>query len=77
MKMNAFIDILINWDKMSRKMKIQRLQDLENMLARFQERKPRTVTDRIDDEIRKLIGEGREFDGYYSRSNKKIFVWQS
>lgn len=71
MKMNAFIDILINWDKMSRKRKLQRLQDLENMLARFQERKPRTVTDKIDDEIRRLIGEGREFDGYYSRSNKK------
>lgn len=71
MKTNAFIDILLNWDKMSKSKKVQRLQDLENMMARFQGRKPRTITTKIqDDFVAKQIGDERDAIAFYNRGDK-------
>ena len=51
MKNTAFTDILFNWDKMSTNKKIQRMQDFENMIARFQGRKPRKISIKPNQEI--------------------------
>ncbi len=71
MKNNAFTDILFNWERMSQSKKLQRLQDLENMIARFQGRKPRTITINTNiDFIKNNIGDYRSPEAYYSRSDK-------
>lgn len=60
MKNNAFTDILFNWERMPKSKKMQRLQDLENMIARFQGRKARIISSKSDAEfISKHIGEYR------------------
>ena len=70
MKINAFTDILLNWEKMSKSKKIQRLQDFENMMARYQGRKPRTVTTKIDPEfVSRIIGDYRDAVAFYDRSD--------
>lgn len=73
---NAFIDILFNWDKMSKQKRIQRLQDLENMIARFQGRKARIITTKLDKKfIEENIGVEREPEAYYSRQDRtKIYI---
>ena len=75
MRNNAFTDILLNWETMSNNKKIQRLQDLENMIARFQGRRPKTVTNKIEPDIFKLIGKAREAEGCYSRRGGKIYFF--
>lgn len=74
MKKNAFTDLLFNYEKMSRDKKIQRLQDIENMMARFQGRKPRIVsikkTDKVKEIVEMIEGQNRMPCAYYSRSDK-------
>lgn len=75
MKNNAFTDILLNWDTMSNNKKIQRLQDLENMIARFQGRPPKTVTTKVEPELLEAIGQGREPEACYNRRGGKIYFF--
>ena len=72
---NAFTDILFNWKTFSKTQKIKRLQDLENMVSRFQGRKPRTVTTEVDEEILEIIGKGREPEACYNRNGGKIYIF--
>lgn len=71
---NSFTDLLLNYEKMSRDKKMQRLQDLENMMARFQGRKPRIVsikkTDKVKEIVEMIEGQNRMPCAYYSRSDK-------
>lgn len=75
MRNNAFTDILLNWEKMSNNKKIQRLQDLENMIARFQGRPPKTVTTKVEQELLEAIGQGREPEACYNRRGGKIYFF--
>ncbi len=74
---NSFTDILLNWEKMNQSKKIQRLQDLENMIARFQGRKPRKVLTKPQSEIMSILkNENREPEAYYCRSDSaNIYVF--
>lgn len=79
MKKNAFIDLVLNWDSMSKQAKIQRLQSLENMMARYQGRKPRIISTNYNAFTIKNIGltniEGRYPSACYSRNEKnKIYI---
>lgn len=80
MKFNAFVDLVFNWDKMSRNKKIQRLQDLENMIARNQGRKPRTIVTKLTVSTISEAGLGLEVgdrspSACYSRHDKsKIYL---
>ena len=40
---NAFTDIIFGWERMTTSQKVERLQALENMIARFQNRKARRI----------------------------------
>ena len=71
MKNTAFTDILFNWDKMSTNKKIQRMQDFENMIARFQGRKPRKISIKPNQEILESIGADRLPEAYYCRSDSE------
>ena len=77
MKNTIIADIIFNYNKMSIKQKIKRLQDLENMMARFQERKPRTITNEYNKKfIEEYIGLDRMPDGFYNRQEpEKIYVF--
>lgn len=74
-KNTAFTDILLNWERLSNLQKIQRLQDLENMISRFQGRKPRTVTTKVDKELLDVIGNGRKPEACYNRNGGKIYFF--
>ena len=79
MRKNAFIDLLLNWDTMSKHTKIQRLQSVENMMARYQGRKPRIISTDYNAFTIKNIGlikvEGRDPSACYSRHEKdKIYI---
>lgn len=76
MKMNAVVDLLLNFDKMSMSRKIQRSQDVENMVSSFQGRSPRTVTTKLNKNTIKIIREtGRVPDAFYDRGdNKKLYI---
>ena len=73
---NALSDILLYWNKMSDEQKIERLQALENMVARFQGRKPRKiVTNQNQKFVSEQIGEYRLPSAYYNRQDKNnIYV---
>jgi hypothetical protein len=67
---NALSDILLNWNKMSDEQKTSRLQALENMVARFQERRPRKIVTKINQQfITEHIGSYRLPSAYYSRQD--------
>ena len=71
MKINPFIDILLNWSTMPNSKKKGRLQDYENMLARRQNRKPRKfeiATPKIIEHTETDM-EAREAGAFYSRNN--------
>lgn len=71
MRNNAFIDILFNWEKMSKAKRVQRLQDLENMIARFQGRKPRTITTKYDPKfVKEHVSKDRNPEAFYSRNDR-------
>ncbi len=78
MKNNAFIDILLNWEKMSQSKKMQRLQDLENMIARFQGRKPRTIAIKYSSKfVADNIGSFRDPEAFYLRSDSgKLYFFK-
>ena len=71
---NAFTDLVFNYEKMSRDKKMQRLQDLENMMARFQGRKPRIVSIKMTDKVKEMLqiieGQNRKPYAFYSRDDK-------
>lgn len=71
MKNTAFTDILFNWDRMPEKKKLQRMQDFENMIARFQGRKPRKISIKPNKEILESIGADRLPEAYYCRSDSE------
>ena len=71
MKNTAFTDILFNWDRMPEKKKLQRMQDFENMIARFQGRKPRKISIKPNQEILESIGADRLPEAYYCRSDSE------
>ena len=69
---NALSDILFNWNKMSKSYKLTRLQDLENMVARDQGRKPRKVVLNPDMNIvKRYIGTSKCPAAFYSRYDKE------
>lgn len=69
---NALSDILLNWNKMSNEQKVSRLQDLENMVARFQGRKPRKIVTQPSQKfISENIGEYRLPSAYYNRQESE------
>ena len=76
MKLNAVTDLILNFDKMSQIKRLQRYQDLENMMASFQGRKPRTVTLKPNREVLQEIKKmGRSPVAYYSRNDRtKIYI---
>ena len=69
MRNTAFTDIIFNWDKMSINKKLQRLQDFENMVARFQGRKPRIVTNKPNTKVVSQITKDRTPEAYFCRDN--------
>lgn len=71
MKNNAFTDILLNWETMSAKKKLQRMQDFENMIARFQERKPRKISIKPKKEILDIISKDRLPEACYARNDSE------
>lgn len=71
MRNTAFTDILFNWDTMSVKKKLQRMQDFENMVARLQGRNPRRVSNRPSQELMSEVSEDRLPEALYCRSNKE------
>lgn len=66
---NAFTDILLYWGRYSDNMKLQRVQDLENMVARIYNRTPRRVKFGNSPELDKAVGEYRSPGAYYSRND--------
>jgi len=78
MKTNSFTELLLNFDKMSNSLKLQRMQDLENMTARFQGRKPRIVTNKVPKNCLKFLKQGsREPVAFYNRGDPtKIYIIQ-
>ena len=68
---NALSDILLNWNKMTNEQKAARLQDLENMVARFQERSPRKVITKVNKKfVTEHIGNYRLPSAYYMREDR-------
>lgn len=75
---NAFTDIVFGWKIMTPAQKIERLQALENMIARFQNRKPRRIiTQQNTKFVRKHIGEYRDPSAYYIREEKENLYMQN
>ncbi len=69
---NAFTDIMFGWERMTSSQKVERLQALENMVARFQNRKPRKIVTKQDKNfVKKHIGEYRDQSAYYIREDKE------
>lgn len=66
---NAFLDIFKNFDRFSKSKKISRLQDLENMLARMQGRKPRIIKTEYNEELIGKINPDRGAGALYCRSD--------
>lgn len=68
---NALTDILFNWDKMTNSHKQLRLQDLENMVARVQGRRPRkVVTNPKIEIIKNYIEDYRCPAAFYCRTDE-------
>ncbi len=65
---NVFTDILLNWGSFSDKTKQQRIQEFENMVARFYNRRPRKIKYGISPEKMSELKEYRTPKGYYERS---------
>ena len=68
---NAFTDIIFGWERMTTSQKVERLQALENMIARFQNWKARRIITKKNNQfVKKHIGEYRDPSAYYIREDK-------
>lgn len=78
MKRNSITELLLNFEKMSLTIKLQRMQDLENMMARFQGRKARTVTNKVPKASLNFLKQGaRQPVAFYNRGDPtKIYIIQ-
>jgi len=79
MKLNVISNLALNYDKMSYAQKIQKAQELENMMAKLQGRKARNVTTKIEGELADAVDElkrnGRVPCAFYTRSiPRKLFL---
>ncbi len=72
---NAFTDIVFGWERMSVSEKQERLQALENMVARFQNRSPRKIVIKKNGVFSSKNSSYRDAAAYYSRAEKEnIYV---